>query len=299
VPVIAVDAAAAALDLVPDRAPHALCIRADLEDLPFCRGALAGAWANLSYQHLPKVRLPLALAQLQHAVGVGGPVEVTVIEGEGEGPFPDDDFPGRFFARWSAEDLRRVFAGAGFDVESILLDTDQLRARLTRRRTLPDTVGPAMRLLVCGLNPSLYSADAGIAFARPGNRFWPAALEAGLVSSARDPWIALRRDGVGFTDLVKRATVAANELAAAEYAEGVDRVRWLVAWLRPRAVCFVGLSGWRAAIDRRAVAGPQPGGFGGVPAYLMPSTSGLNASSRPADLAEHLRCASLLADASR
>jgi TDG/mug DNA glycosylase family protein len=294
-PVVALDAAAAVLDLIPDRAPHALRVRADLEHLPFRRGAVDGAWANLSYQHLPKARLPLALAQLQRAVAVGGPVEATVIEGEGEGPFADDEFPGRFFARWAAEDLRRVFIGAGFAVESILLDTDQLRARLTCRRTLPDTVGPAMRLLVCGLNPSLYSADAGIAFARPGNRFWPAAIHAGLVTCDRDPWLALRRDGVGFTDLVKRATVAADQISTSEYTDGVDRVRWLVEWLRPGAVCFVGLSGWRAAVDRRAVAGPQPGGFGGVPAYLMPSTSGLNASSRPSDLAEHLRLATLLA----
>jgi len=38
----------------------------------------------------------------------------------------------------------------------------------------------------------------------------------------------------------------------------------------------------------------QPEGFGGVPAYVMPSTSGLNAHSRPADLAEHLRAAGTL-----
>ena len=37
-----------------------------------------------------------------------------------------------------------------------------------------------MRLLVCGLNPSVYSADAGVGYARPGNRFWPALRLAGL-----------------------------------------------------------------------------------------------------------------------
>ena len=57
----------------------------------------------------------------------------------------------------------------------------------TRARSLPDTVGPGMRLLVCGLNPSVYSADAGIGFARPGNRFWPAAIAAGIVTVDRDP----------------------------------------------------------------------------------------------------------------
>ena len=38
-----------------------------------------------------------------------------------------------------------------------------------------------------------------------------------------------------------------------------------------------------------------PDGFGGRPAYLLPSTSGANASSRPADLVGHLRAAAALA----
>ena len=63
-----------------------------------------------------------------------------------------------------------------------------------------------MRLLVVGLNPSLYSADVGVGYRRPGNRFWPAALGAGLVTRDRDPSHALRVHGVGMTDLVKRAT---------------------------------------------------------------------------------------------
>jgi hypothetical protein len=68
-------------------------------------------------------------------------------------------------------------------------------------------------------------------------------------------------------------------------------VRRLVGWLRPAAVCFVGLDGWRAAIDRRAVPGWQDGGFAGVPAYVMPSTSGLNARTSLDELVAHLRAA--------
>jgi TDG/mug DNA glycosylase family protein len=98
------------------------------------------------------------------------------------------------------------------------------------------------------------------------------------------------------TDLVKRATVGADQLTADEYRAGAERVRRLVEWLQPRAVCFVGLAGWRAAIDRKAVAGVQPDGFGGRPAYLMPNPSGLNAHATPAILADHLRAAAALAD---
>ncbi len=81
-----------------------------------------------------------------------------------------------------------------------------------------------MRLLVCGLNPSVYSADAGRGFARPGNRYWPAALAAGIVSRDRDTRHALLHHGVGMTDLVKRATPRADELTIDEYRDGVERV---------------------------------------------------------------------------
>ncbi len=151
-----------------------------------------------------------------------------------------------------------------------------------------------MRLLVCGLNPSLYAADAGVGFARPGNRFWPAAVAAGLVTRERDPLHALTQHGIGMTDLVKRATPRADTLRAAEYRSGAARVEELVRWLRPGTICFVGLAGWRVAVDRSARAGVQPEHFGGVPAYVMPSTSGVNAHSRLDDLVAHLQAAAAL-----
>ncbi|MGH9042057.1 MAG: mismatch-specific DNA-glycosylase, partial [Acidimicrobiia bacterium] len=154
--------------------------------------------------------------------------------------------------------------------------------------------GPDMRLLVCGLNPSLVAADAGYGYAGPTNRFWPAALAAGIVTRARQPFHALTVDGVGMTDVVKRATPRADQLDRSEYGAGIKRLRHLVGWLRPGAVVFVGLTGWRAAVDRRARPGEQPGGFAGVPAYVMPSTSGLNAHARLPDLVEHLRRAAEL-----
>ena len=69
----------------------------------------------------------------------------------------------------------------------------------------------------------------------------------------------------------------------------------LVAWLRPSLVLFVGLAGWRAAVDRRAEPGWQQRELGGRPAYVMPSTSGLNAHARLDDLTGHLRAALALA----
>lgn len=176
-----------------------------------------------------------------------------------------------------------LLVGAGFELVA--------PGAFRRLRTLPDTVGPGMRALVCGLNPSVFSADAGYGYARATNRFWPAALASGLVSSVRDPLHALLVDRVGLTDLVKRATPTAAELTTDEYRAGAERVEQLVVSLRPELVLFVGLSGWRAAIDRRAVPGWQSHCFGGARAYVMPSTSGLNARTSRADLEGHMRAA--------
>lgn len=154
---------------------------------------------------------------------------------------------------------------------------------------LADSVGPNMRVLICGLNPSVYSAESGISFGRPGNRFWPAALAAGLVSVDRDPAHALKHHGVGFTDLVKRPTRKASELEPHEYRDGLPRLDALAERYRPMVVCFVGLTGWRLAVDKTATAGWQARPVGPARAYLMASTSGLNAHASLDDLTSHLR----------
>jgi TDG/mug DNA glycosylase family protein len=290
----------AMLQLVRDNAPNALRVQADLEALPFRYGALQTAWARNSYVHLPRARIPAALAGLHHSLLVGAQAMVLVLLGEREGRniFTRNDFPDRFFSQWDLDQLLDVFVGAGFDVDGYDTDGQQeweVHVRLTRARTLPDLVGPDMRLLVCGLNPSLYAADAGVGFARPGNRFWPAALAAGIAARDRDPWHAFRVHRIGFTDLVKRATVGASELTKDEYKAGHARLERLVEWLQPGAVVFVGLAGWRAAVDNKAQPGLQPDAIGGRPAYVMPSTSGLNARVPLTELADHLQAAAALA----
>jgi TDG/mug DNA glycosylase family protein len=285
--VLALDAAEAMLVLA--RPSGALLVQADIEAPPLRDRCLGGVWASNSYLHVARARLPLALARLHWAMEVGAPLAISGLAGAGEGErWPDDDFPGRFYSLWQPEELAALLTGAGFDVEGVEVAGDRVWAEARRSRTLPDTVGAGMRVLVCGLNPSLVAADAGFGFAGPSNRFWKAAVAAGLVTSPRDPLACLVHDRVGMTDLVKRATPNAGLLSPEEYRTGAERVRRLVEWLQPGLVLFVGLAGWRAAVDRKAAAGLQPAPFAGVPAYVMPSTSGLNAHSRPADLAAHM-----------
>lgn len=295
-PVIALDAAFTMLALARERAPQAWLVQSDLERLPFRRGSLGGAWARASYLHVARARLPLALRELQCSLGLAAPVSLVLKRGDYEGSaLPDDDFGGRFFACWQPRPLTEVVEGAGFEIDRVDTDDEWIRVRARRGRMLPDTVAEGMRVLVVGLNPSLYTADAGVGYARPGNRFWPAALAAGLVTRDRDQLAALVDHGIGMTNLVLRATARADELSREEYASGARRVERLVRWLEPAAVCIVGITGWRAAVDRKAKVGDQPERFGGRPVYVMPNTSGLNAHAQLADFVAHLRAAAALA----
>lgn len=249
---------------------------------------------------LPLPRLPLALARLHLAMAVGDGLEVEVPAAATTAPTDGAHGAAGAGGAGEAQGVEGVEAvvdalvGAGFEAVSVEGRGPILRARATRALSLPDTVGPGMRLLVCGLNPSVYAAERGVGYARPGNRFWPAALAAGLVTRSRDPLHALTGCGVGLTDLVKRATARAADLDRDEYRAGRRRVERLVGRLRPGAVCFVGLEGWRVAVDRRATAGPQALLFGGRPAYVMPSTSGLNGHASLAELTRHLAAAARL-----
>lgn len=229
----------------------------------------------------PAADLPAALARFHLETPVGGLVRCSVAA---DGYPPD------------APLVPALIEGAGFVVTGGPRRAGaQVEVDAYRDRTLPDFVGGGMRMLVCGLNPSVVAAVAGFGYAGATNRFWSVAVAAGAVTRPRDPLASLVDDGFGMTDLVKRATLNADGLTSAEYQAGAERVRRLVAWLRPGVVVFVGLAGWRAAIDRRAVAGRQASPFGGAPAYVMPSTSGRNARTSPAELADHLRRARALA----
>ena len=298
-PTVAFDASSVMLAACRAAVPGALYVQADVEHLPFARQSIGGAWSWMTHLHVPRHRLPLALWDVQRALTVGAPFELQVLEGSYEGAeLPGDGVGGRFFAGWSADRLVDQVTGAGFDVDegSVVVSGDELRLRAVRARTLADTVGEGMRLLICGVNPSLYSADAGVGYARAGNRFWSAAVAADVVARDRDALDALHRHGVGMTDFVKRATRTAAEVTGEEYRRGFARVERLVAWLQPGVVCFVGLSGWRTVVNAKAVAGVQPEGIGGRPAYVVPSTSGLNARTPLAELVDHLRTAVAVAD---
>jgi len=141
-------------------------------------------------------------------------------------------------------------------------------------------VAPGLRVLFCGINPSLYSGATGHHFARPGNRFWPALHRAGFTGRELRPdeVEVMLAHGLGITNLVERATAAAAELDAEELRAGGQRLRETVRALRPASVAVVGVTAYRTAFDQPgAQLGRQSEPFEGALLWVLPNPSGLNA----------------------
>ena len=156
-------------------------------------------------------------------------------------------------------------------------------------RTIADLVGPDLRVLFSGINPSLYSAATGHHFARPGNRFWPALHRAGFTSRQLHPseQSALPAAGLGITNVVARATARADELSRDELIKGGEILASLAARWRPRYLGVLGVTAYRTAFARpKAGLGLQPDPIGGVPVWVLPNPSGLNAHYTVATLAD-------------
>ncbi len=154
-------------------------------------------------------------------------------------------------------------------------------------RTVPDLVAPGLRVLLCGINPSLWSGAVGLHFARPANRLWPTLHLAGFTPRRLHPseTAELLAAGIGVTNLVARATARADEIPVAELRAGVGPLTALIDGWRPAYLAFLGLSAYRSAFGRPAAAvGPQPRPLGPVRVWLLPNPSGLNAHYQQAEL---------------
>ncbi|MGC5364838.1 G/U mismatch-specific DNA glycosylase [Streptomyces sp. DT24] len=149
-----------------------------------------------------------------------------------------------------------------------------------RDRVVPDVVADGLRVLFCGINPSLTTAVTGHHFAHPGNRFWPVLHLSGFTPRRlKPPEQGLLLDsGLGITNVVARATARADELDAEEFREGGRVLAAKVELLRPRWLAVVGVTAYRTAFaERGAQIGAQDRTIGGTRVWALPNPSGLNA----------------------
>ncbi len=165
--------------------------------------------------------------------------------------------------------------------------------------TLPDLLRDALDIVFVGINPSVYAAERGHYFARPSNRFWPCFSRSVLGRAACERLgVAMLRPvddgallacGIGFTDVVKRATPRADDLAPGELHAGVAALVAKLERAQPRVVCFHGVTGYLhvhrelGATGSRPLLGPQELRLGSTRVYLVPNPSGANAHVTPTE----------------
>jgi double-stranded uracil-DNA glycosylase len=158
-----------------------------------------------------------------------------------------------------------------------------------RDRTIPDVLAEDLRVLFCGINPSLWSAATGHHFARPGNRFWPTLHASGFTPRLFRPeeQEQLLEHRCGLTNVAARGTARADELTDDELIEGGRILVEKVERLRPAWLAIAGITAYRTAFgDRKAKIGPQERTIGTTRIWALPNPSGLNAGWSAAALAQ-------------
>lgn len=146
--------------------------------------------------------------------------------------------------------------------------------------SVPDVLGPGLRVVFCGINPGRASAAAGAHFANPRNDFWRLLHGGGFTPRLFEPHeqFGLLPLGIGLTNAARRTTRGSGELRAADFAGARERLERLAAELEPRVVAFVGKVAYQGVFRERPEQGLQERRLGDSALFVLPSTSPANAA---------------------
>lgn len=142
-----------------------------------------------------------------------------------------------------------------------------------RVETLEDLLRPELGAVCVGINPAPTSVRTGHYYqGRLGQQFYERLRRAGLLrrASGWEDDLAFE-NGIGFTDIVKRATAKASEVRPDEYAHGRGLLRAKIEAVQPRLVIFT----FKKTAE--VLFGPITGNglirdrdVGGAPIFVMP-----------------------------
>lgn len=162
--------------------------------------------------------------------------------------------------------------------------------------TLPDFLAPDLALLAIGLNPSLPSVRAGVYFANPRNRFWPACQAAfpGLANLSATVALherLLEAKYLGFTDVAKRPSAMGSALRTADFRADAPRLLDTITRISPAVAWFHGKVAYRAFAKYSGAELPPDVEWGEQPTrlettriHITPNPSPANAAYSLADL---------------
>jgi TDG/mug DNA glycosylase family protein len=140
--------------------------------------------------------------------------------------------------------------------------------------TLADLLRPELAAVVVGINPSPVSVAAGHYYrGQVGQRFYTRLAQAGVIdrSVAGFEDDAAYAAGIGFTDVVKRATARADGLRPGELAHGRDLLDAKLTDLKVPRVLFTFKAGAQALLGRFDGHGLLTGkAIAGAEVFVMP-----------------------------
>lgn len=150
---------------------------------------------------------------------------------------------------------------------------------------LADLLRPGLNVVFCGTAVATASAERGHYYSGPGNKFWHLLHDAGFTSARLRPEddTILPNLGIGITDLVK--DIAQSHDRGLDFS-GTTAAAHIEA-ASPRWVAFNGITAGRAAAtklgNKTEALGEQRWNIGSSRVFVLPSSSGANATMRYAD----------------
>ncbi|ENZ2119516.1 G/U mismatch-specific DNA glycosylase [Salmonella enterica] len=139
-----------------------------------------------------------------------------------------------------------------------------------------DILAPGLRVVFCGINPGLSSANTGFPFAHPANRFWKVIHLAGFTDRQLKPEEAekLLDFRCGVTKLVDRPTVQATEVKLHELRSGGRNLIEKIEDYQPAAL---GKQAFEQGFSQRGTQwGKQTHTIGATQIWVLPNPSGLS-----------------------
>ena len=142
-----------------------------------------------------------------------------------------------------------------------------------------DILAPGLRVVFCGINPGLSSAEKGFPFAHPANRFWKVIHQAGFTDRQLKPQEAqlLLDYRCGVTKLVDRPTVQANEVTKLELHAGGRKLIEKIEDYQPQALAILGKQAYEQGFSQRGTQwGKQTHTIGATQIWVLPNPSGFS-----------------------
>lgn len=143
--------------------------------------------------------------------------------------------------------------------------------------SVPDLLGPNLRLVFCGTALGRISAAQRAYYANPGNFFWRTLHAIGLTPERLAPtdYSRLLEQRIGLTDLCKAHF--GNDAELPDDAFDVEALRAKILEHQPHVLAFTSKTGASAILGRPTgciLLGFQPEAIGATRIYVLPSPSG-------------------------